>query len=75
MNNWMDELVSISYMVLEGGKRCVTLQTMMPLPLWFFEPTWSENVSIYWPLRPYIGCAFEGSEGSHESEGLNGVNR
>ena len=48
----MDELVSISYMVLEGGKRCVTLQTMMPLPLWFFEPTWSKKVSIYWPLRP-----------------------
>ena len=45
MNNWMDELVSISYMVLGGGKGCVTLQTMMPLPLWFFEPTWSENVS------------------------------
>ena len=48
----MDELGSISYIVLRGGKGCVTLQTMTPLPSWVFEPTWSENVSTYWPLRP-----------------------
>ena len=38
-----------------------------PLPLWFFEPTWSENVSIFWPLSPQIGCGFRGEPREREN--------